>query len=348
MKFRIKVFLLGALVLTSCFVLSAQQTENRNGCGRTETSERFDISVWSSKKGYVKGLTEKNFEVYFENERQNLEFFAQKEEPASIGVLFDLSDSMEADRGRIKKISAAVDGFKTFLKNSNPGNEYFFVTFAKEKSVLLDFTADQNEIQKVLDKIQKSELKELTIFFDAVKFGYEKLLTGKHSKKVLLLVTDGMDNASKTKLKEIKTLIRQENIPIYAVDIVTEDSGNNAEALILIKTFPIIERTSQTIAPVRSHTTPNPGSVTDLDILAYGSGGRVFYPLDAEETAESFKLLAEELKTHYTLCFTPKDSKKTDEGRKLEIKLNLSKEEKKGLGTILVRPKKGLLFAKTS
>jgi VWFA-related protein len=298
---------------------------------------QLDVSVWSNKKGYLKDLTEKDFEVYYQNELQKIELSAPEDKPLTIGVLFDVSASMQTDRKKFSKTSISVEGFKTFLKNDNPANEYFFITFGKEKTIALELTGDRIQIQNALDKIAASEPKDPnTILFDALKLGFEKFSSGKHSKQILFLITDGVDNDSEEKFKEIKKLFKEKNIPIYLMKVIArQDVPGPPDVFYQFARIPVVERTQWLTNSTR--TLMEPGSVKNLEGLSFYTGGRVFLPVDSKEAARVFEVLAEELKTQYSLSFTPKNIKReTGERQKAEIKLALPKEKKKGLGNIWI------------
>jgi len=320
MRFQVKNLILFPIVL---LLLSAGYAQTQNE--KQSVQIQLDVSVWSSKKGYLKDLTEKDFEVFYENELQKIEFCAPEDNPLTVGILFDISASMQTDREKFSRTSIAAEGFKTFIKNGNPGNEYFFITFGKEKLVSLDFTRDQDQIQKALDEIVKSRPKDPnTILFYALKLGYEKFSTAQHSKKILLLVSDGMDNDSEEKFKVIKKLFKEKNIPVYFVHVIArEDINGEADVFFRVRQVPVVER----IPPLKRIS-------SDLVGLSLYTGGRAFYPMDSKEASRVFEVITEELKTQYSLRFTTKDSDKTDEKRKLEIKLVMPKEKKKGLGKI--------------
>lgn len=339
MNFKVKKSILFPVALLLFSVVYAQTKDERS-----ETQIQVDVSVWSSKKGYLKDLTEKDFEVYYDDEPQKIELSAPEDKPLTVGILFDISASMKTDRKKFSRTSIAADGFRAFLKNDNPDNEYFFITFGKEKSVSLDLTRDRDQIQKALDEIVKLDPKDPnTLLFDALKLGYEKFSSAKHSKKVLFLVSDGMDNDSEEKFKQIKKLFVKENIPIYFIKVITrQDLAGQINVFFEFSRIPLLERTPAYMNSVRN-TLPL-RSPDDLADLSYYTGGRLFFPVDSKEAAQVFEVIAEELKTQYSLRFTAKNPNKTEERRKLEIKLVMPKEKKKDLGKIRVNSRQEYFY----
>jgi len=178
-----------------------------------------------------------------------------------------------------------------------------------------------------------------TILYDALKLAYEKFSSGKNSRKILFLVTDGVDNDSESKFKEIKNLLRQEDIPIYFLNAIDKSEFYDGSDFFSFTRTPVIERTPYYVGTVASRSAMKPTS--DVERLSYDTGGRVLYPVDAKEASTVFELIANELKTQYSIRLMLKpDPAKKDERRKLEVKLAMPKEKQKGLGKIMVNARR--------
>jgi Ca-activated chloride channel family protein len=277
---------------------------------------RFNVSVWSSKKGFLNDLTYKDFEVYDEREKQEILFFSRNNAPVSVGILLDLSGSMRfSESSKYNEIPFVVEGLISFINKSNPQNEYFIVGFAKDASVLLDTTQNKKEIENALKTILTIKPDGNTSVYDALDLGFEKISKGKFDKKVLLVISDGMDNNSdKYDFGDIKKINRKENALIYMVNFITNFRDSGSLEMI--------------------------GSVAQFETLTENSGGRIFYPKNRGEVIGSFELLAEELKNQYIIGFASNSSEK-DKWRDIKIEFNLPKEKKKEYGKIYVRAANG-------
>jgi VWFA-related protein len=313
----------------------------------------FDVFARSGKNGYVKDLTEKHFEIYDSKQKREIEFFERKNSPISVGVLFDLSASMKSQRGGMNKVSTAVEGFKRFLENANAENEYFVQTFGEENNILSDFTKDRNRIQSVLSKIKETKIKAMkTLFNDALDSGFEKVLSGNYSDKVLIVVSDGMDSDSETKLKQIRHKFRNSGVLVYLVNIITaEDLGNSisSDTYYQIASRSAAERTLRDFDPPNMSGNRVPPSsyitnIKELDEIVSETGGRAFFPVNQKEIAQVFEQIAEELSSRYKIGVKTDETARKNEWRKLEIKLNLSKDEKRKFGKIELRARKGFYF----
>lgn len=302
---------------------SKSEDKDNFDCGLvTPEQVKFNLSVWSSNKGYLKGLNYKNFEVYDGKEKQDIEGFSQKDESASIGILYDLSRSMMFNEN--KKLSSfpfAVDGLISLANNSNFENEYFIITFEDKVSVLLEPTQNRKKFEKGFSELLNSEMiKSSTKLFDAINLGFEKVVKGKFDKKVLIIISDGVDSYSKLNFDYIKKYSQQNsNVLIYHINIATN------------------KFTQQYIdEPVTS--------MNWSEKLTENSGGRRFFLKDSIQIKEAFETISNELKSQYTICFTPKNDKRNSEWRKLTVKFNPPKELKKELGNITIRTRKGFYY----
>ena len=326
MKVRIENFLFILLLFSfSFFYISAQEKQNspvqNEDCGLTDLPlVQLNVSVSSSKNGYLKDLTDKDFEIYDGKERQEIEYFKQENKPASIGVLFDLSGSVTSyTNDSFSEAPYAVKGLETFLNQTNPDNDYFLIGFSDKIKLFLDTTKDVKKVQETLNELLKIKPEGNTNFYDALEIGFDKIKKSTSNKKVLILITDGLDTSSqKANLSNVEKIAKQQNVLLYMVNILTKDDFRD------INTLEYAENKS--------------GS------LIKNSGGRIFYSKKTEDINEVFAMLAEELKTQYTIGFTPKTSSKKNQWRKIEVKVQIPKEKKKEVGKVSVRTKKEIYF----
>lgn len=296
----------------------SQAVEVEDQCGLKSNLVQIDVSAWSNKKGFLQDLTHKDFEIYDEKEIQPIICFKKSDEPISIGILLDLSESVKKqERKTINEIPFAVEGLINFINKSNPQNEYFIVGFSKDVSTILEPSQDKKEINDALQKVLKTEPKGNTSVFDAMDFGFEKLTKGKHDKKVLLVISDGLDNSSKkSDYGEIKKQSRKQNALVYLINILTTDN------LYLLSL---------------NNSTDRFGNLTEI------SGGRMFFPKNRAEVVGAFELLSDELNNQYLIGYVFDGSKTDEKWHDVEVKLNLPKEKRKDFGKIYVRAQKGYL-----
>lgn len=318
--------ILSGLILSLFLLVSAAQAQQptptpvEEDCGLTSPElVTLNVSVWSKNKGYLKDLNDKNFEVFNGKDKQPIEFFKQADEPVSVGVLFDFSDSMSSSRLRLTEIPFAVEGLIAFINASHAKNEYFIIPFAGGFEVLLEPTQNKKEIENALKTLVTYKPRGNTSVYDAMSKGFEKISGGKFAKKVLLLISDGVDTGSKkSNFAEIKKQAMQNsNVMIYMVNIISDRPDGSLEYL---------------------------QSEAWSEALTEKSGGRILYPQNRGEIIAAFELLAEELKSQYRIGFLPQNPDAEKDWHEIKVNLNLPKETNKEAGKISVRAQKGLYF----
>ena len=145
---------------------------------------------WSDDKGqFVTGLTADNFKVYEDKVEQKISVFSREDIPVTMGLVIDNSGSMREKRPQVN--AAAL----SFVKTSNPQDEVFVVNFNDEYYLDLDedFTSNQDELSEALEKI---DTRGSTALYDAIIGSLDHLKKGHKDKRVLLVITDGDDDAS--------------------------------------------------------------------------------------------------------------------------------------------------------
>ncbi len=151
-------------------------------------------SVLNDRSVFVPGLKEENFRVFEDKVEQKLSVFKQEDVPVSFGLVVDNSGSMRDKRPQVN--AAAL----TFVKTSNPQDEGFVVNFNDDYYLDTehDFTSDLDEMKTALERI---DARGSTALYDAVIGSLDHLKKGSRDKKVILVVTDGEDNASRHSLR---------------------------------------------------------------------------------------------------------------------------------------------------
>jgi Ca-activated chloride channel family protein len=233
----------------------------------------------------VTGLQQKHFRLWEDKVEQQIEYLTEEDTPVSIGLIFDATGSM-AD-----KITAARDAAATFLRASNPEDEFFLVTFSQEPRFVEFFTTDISRLQ---NRMLFTGTKGLTPLFDAVYLGLDKMKSAANKRKALLLITDGEDNHSRYSLTDVKQFVREQDVQIFAIGIV--DS-------------------SQQLVEGRT------GRAT-IEDLVNATGGHAFFPESADELEDICSKIAIELRNEYVLGYHP--TNKTTDGlwRKIRVKVD--------------------------
>lgn len=251
---------------------------------------------------YVSGLTQKAFSVFDNNQEQEITFFSDADAPVSVGILFDVSGSMNGE-----KIGKAKKALERFINSSHPNDEYFLIAFNQRAQLIADRTRDG---QAVLNKFTLVKPGGNTALYDAVYLGLERVTRGAHQKKAIIIISDGQDNSSRYNFGEVRRLSKEADVVTYAVGIL--DGGDAASSLGM-------------------------QGQAFLDELSAVTGGKAFYPQSDVEMDEIFERIALELRHQYSIGYTPKDFSPDGKWRKLKVKV----KPPRGLPRLTIRSREG-------
>jgi Ca-activated chloride channel family protein len=229
------------------------------------------------------GLAREDFAVYEGEQAQQIRYFSAEDSPISVGLLLDVSQSMQ---NKIDMVRAAVD---QFFKNANPGDDYFVITFNTQPRVLSDVTQSTNGIETELGLVQPSGS---TALLDAVYLGVSKLRNAKYSRRALVIVSDGGDNSSRYKLKEIKSLVAESDVMLYAIGIFDSTPFKSLEEAMGKRWL---------------------STMTDV------TGGRTDTIKDREKLPEECALISRELRSQYVLGYQPQNRATDRKWHKIKV-----------------------------
>lgn len=178
-------------------------------------------TVMDKNDRVVTDLGREDFKVFEDDVPQEILQFVQEDVPVSLGILVDNSGSMRDKRQKVN--TAALE----FVRASNPEDEVFIVNFNDEAFLDSPFTKSQERMQ---DALQRIDSRGGTALYDATGMSLDYLLEeGKHDKKVLLIVTDGEDNASRGTLEKLVRRLQETDTIIFAVGLLSEEDRRSAK-----------------------------------------------------------------------------------------------------------------------
>lgn len=228
----------------------------------------LDVSVKDRDGGWVAGLSKDNFRIDENGARQDITVFADNDIPVTVGILADNSRSMGPKR--VEVFSAA----SAFIEGSNPHDEIFVLNFndtvtcGLPKGVLFS-----DDIRQLHAALSRGIAEGRTALNDAIVDGLQQLQKGKRDKKTLIVISDGGDNASQHNRREMLDLVERSLATIYTIGLF--DTGD----------------------PDR-----DPGI---LRKLAGISGGQAYFPESAEDLTQTCKTIAKDIRTRYTVGYSP-------------------------------------------
>lgn len=253
------------------------------------------VTVTDRNQAPVPGLPLNAFHVWERKEERQLTHFVAGDEPASVAILFDLSDSVRvAEAGRLKD---AIWALSSFVREGNSSNEYFVFTFANDVSTLLDGSRDTDAaVRSIRAASGALSGRQHSSFWDACYLALPKLARGANAKRVLILVTDGEDTFSRAREDDIQKLLKETNIVVYSFDVGRPRAGE-----------------------------PRSEGARALERLSKVSGGLTFRPRDAKEWEAEVSAVEAELRSQYVLGFKP--SMVLAAGQCLNVKIRLTSSE---------------------
>jgi len=242
------------------------------------------VTITDPMNRLVTGLDKDNFTVFEGKDQQEIKHFSSEDAPVSLGVIFDMSGSMSS------KIERAREAVVEFFKTANPQDEFFMITFADKPQEVSDFTQSVEEIQgKLVYTIPKGR----TALLDAIYLGISKMRQAKYSKKALLIISDGGDNHSRYTEGEIKAMVKEADVLIYAIGIYDRYMSTPEEQL-------------------------GPALLSEITEL---TGGRAFTIDNPNDLADVATKIGIELRNQYVLGYRPKNPTRDGKWRKIKVKL---------------------------
>ncbi|MEO5739031.1 MAG: VWA domain-containing protein [Vicinamibacterales bacterium] len=161
---------------------------------------------------FVPGLRQEDFVVYEENEPQEITHFSNERVPVSLGLVLDTSGSMVGEK--LTNALMAVDRFLTRLLS--PEDEVFLYKFNNFPELVQDWTTDRQRLSRAIRRLNASGG---TAMYDAIAESVPLAQTGQHRKRAVVLISDGNDTDSQASLFEVKQMIRESEVMVYAIGI---------------------------------------------------------------------------------------------------------------------------------
>ena len=260
-------------IIVLCLVPPARAQDKDTPVFTAESSlVVLHVTVKDKQNHYVGGLSREAFEVFEDGRPQEVSLFTAEDAPVTVGLLIDNSGSMHSNRELVLAAATA------FVERSNHRDEVFGLTFNESVQAALPrdmpFTNDAQVLRGALaDAIST---RGRTALYDAIADGIEYLSSGQYERKVLVVVSDGGDNASETTFEEVLAKVRASNVVIHAVGLVD---------------------------PVEPDSNPK-----RLRQLAEASGGLAFRPADARQVREAIERVALDIRSAYTVGYSPAET----------------------------------------
>jgi VWFA-related protein len=242
----------------------------------------FNVSVIGSDGLPVTGLTEKDFHVYEDGREEKIKIFQPEDTPATVGLIIDNSGSMTNKRDSV------VNAGLSFVKASHPQDEMFIVNFNRKAWLALPsslaFTSDRSELTRRLSEMR---IEGTTALYDALQLSLDHLKKGSRQRKALVLISDGGDNASVSKLDDVLRRAQQSSATIYCIGIYDPAQKDRDPAV--------------------------------LKRIAKVTGGEAYFPENLAALESMWPKIAASIRGQYTIGYVSSNASQTGEYRRVRI-----------------------------
>jgi Ca-activated chloride channel family protein len=248
-----------------------------------------NVSVTDSFSNSVTSLNKENFKVYEDGVEQQISAFSSEDVPISIGLIFDISGSME------NKFDRARQAALQFLRTANPRDEFFLVSVRDRAELTNRFTSNIEELE---NRVIFTAPGGRTALLDAVYSGLDQIRNAHNARCALLIISDGGDNHSLYSEADIRNSLKESDCQLYAMGIFDHHISRKSE-----------ERYGWSL----------------LSELVEMTGGRVFPVSKLTDLPDIASKIGMELRNQYVLGYKPQDTVHNRAWRKIKVKLNAPK-----------------------
>jgi VWFA-related protein len=262
----------------------------------------LQATVHNRNGGFASDLNQSDFELYEDGVRQSIRLFRHEDSPVTVGLVVDHSTSMSS------KLPEVIAAAQTFVAASRPDDQMFVVNFNEFVSTGPPDSPLTNRADLLTMAISSRPAIGMTALYDALLVGLERLKAGVPEKKVLVLISDGGDNASKHRLAEVLQKAEQSTALLYTIGIFDDvDPDSNPRV---------------------------------LSRLSSVTGGEAFFPQRLEEVVSICEHVAHEIRNQYTLAYVSNNAAKPGAFRTIRLVAHSAAG-----GKLIVRTRSGYIAA---
>ncbi len=245
------------------------------------------VSVTDQMGRFVTGLEKEHFTLMEDKIAQEIASVSGEDVPLSVGIVFDTSGSMG---GKLRQAGQAV---ANFLRLATPEDEFLLVQFNDRSELTVPFTSNTSDIQNRVNFVRS---KGRTALLDGVYLAMHEMKKARNSRKAILIISDGADNSSRYTDREVRKLVQEADVQIYAIGIFEPSGGRGISAEEISGPALLGEITAQT-------------------------GGRHFHVTDLAMLPDIAAKIGLELRNQYLLAYTPKSVLRDGKYRRVQVRL---------------------------
>lgn len=204
------------------------------------------------------------------------------------------------------ELDGSREALAAFVQTSHADDDFFLIGFNQRPNLLAEF-ADGDSL---LSKLSLITAQGTTALYDAVYLGLEKVKQGRHSKRALLVISDGLENSSRYTRKQLRQLLKETDVQIYCIKVVRSEEGDDAADLL---------------------------GRWNLEEISASTDGKAYFARSEAELADVTVRIALELRRQYSLGYVPTNAQRAGEWRKVSVRVN----PPRGMSRLQVRAKGG-------
>jgi Ca-activated chloride channel family protein len=316
-----RVLLLAVFLAFGWAAVAAQQQQDGNQTFRFKTGvELINVTVTVTDRTgrFVSGLRREDFRIFEDDVERSVTHFSSDRVPVSLGIALDTSGSMDGEKMRAAR--GALDRFLFDLLDRD--DEVFLYAFANHPQLVEGWTTDRRRVSSELGRIAP---RGGTAMYDTVAEAVPLAQSGRNKKKALVIISDGNDTSSQSEVPELKQMIRETEVLVYAIGIdgtgstyagtggTRSPGGINPPRLPIPIPFPLPGRIPPRQPPPRTPQGPSAGrsrsmsddrvNVAALRDLTDDSGGRTEIVRTAYDLDPATAGIADELSRQYYLGY---------------------------------------------
>lgn len=288
MRLLNRKWLVAGLLTAGLAAVAVRAQQEETPTFRTEIKEvTLHVTVVDKNGKLITNIPKSAFKVSEDNVEQPIKLFHPEDVPVSMGILVDNSGSMNDKRARVAAAALAL------VKASNPEDEVFIVNFNDDPYLDQSFTHDSKKLEEALSRIDAHGGTAMRV---AISGAIDYMKTdAKLDKKVIVVITDGNDNASgdNPTLEQLLRKVRDSGVLVYSIGLLSEEEARESRA-----------------------------AKRALNSLAETSAGAAYYPKDLAEVEKITPEIAHEIRNQYTIVYSPLNENLDGSFRRIKVELS--------------------------
>ena len=291
-----------------CAGLSETQDKTSTPFSVSVNLVKVPISIFNEKGQMITDLRKEDMRVWEDQSLQQIRSFGIDSMPVSVVMLLDTSTSGKRERNKIR------DAAREFTRSLSPGDQVSLITFDDQVRLLLDWTEDMKKVRKKLGQL-RSGLR--TALYDAMYLAADEQLKDIEGRKVIILLTDCLNNQSLVGFQEASLKIVQSQASLYVVSktsMVRRDAKKEQRVIMLNNIYKKLFGDDENYIDEFFNR-----KETEMADLVDKTGGRCFFPEDYDQIKDNYSDIAMEMKTKYFLTYVSNQDLPPDSFHEISI-----------------------------